>query len=198
MGKIVVLIPAYKPEEKMLKLLESLRVSLSGSAVENIRGKEDDTETAAEKKTSAGTAEIEGIIIVDDGGQEEYKALFDAAEAMGCRVVHHEVNRGKGAAIRTGIQEAVECFGTDVHVVTADADGQHLPKDILMVARAVLDHNAPGGAERPVLVPDGLVCCRHDLPPLCECCPAVVCHHALIHPAKLRHRPLQGVLDVSL
>lgn len=152
MGKIVVLIPAYKPEEKMLKLLESLRVFLSGSAVENIRGKEDDTETAAEKKTSAETAEIEGIIIVDDGGQEEYKALFDAAEAMGCRVVHHEVNRGKGAAIRTGIQEAVECFGTDVHVVTADADGQHLPKDILRVAGAVLDHNAPGGAARPVLV----------------------------------------------
>ena len=152
MGKIVVLIPAYKPEEKMLKLLESLRVFLSGSAVENIWGKEDDTETAAEKKTSAETAEIEGIIIVDDGGQEEYKALFDAAEAMGCRVVHHEVNRGKGAAIRTGIQEAVECFGTDVHVVTADADGQHLPKDILRVAGAVLDHNAPGGAARPVLV----------------------------------------------
>ena len=152
MGKIVVLIPAYKPEEKMLKLLESLSGFSGGSAAGDRRGKEENTGINTEKAVSAETAEIDGIVIVDDGGQEEYRALFDAAEAMGCRVVHHEVNRGKGAAIRTGIREAMECFGADVHVVTADADGQHLPKDILRVARAVLDHNARGDAAGPVLV----------------------------------------------
>ena len=152
MAKIVVLIPAYKPEEKMLKLLESLSGFSGRSAAGPGREKEDKTKKNTEKPVSEETAEIDGIIIVDDGGQEEYRPLFDAAEAMGCRVVHHEVNRGKGAAIRTGIQEAMERFGSDVHVVTADADGQHLPKDILRVARAVLDHNARGGAVRPVLV----------------------------------------------
>lgn len=135
MSKMIVLIPAYKPEEKMLRLLESLK---------EFRDTADD-----------GDGKIDGIVLVDDGGQEPFRELFAKAQAMGCRVVHHEVNRGKGAAIRTGVQTAMELFGSDIHVVTADADGQHLPRDIVRVARALSEKNdssKSGGAGRPVLV----------------------------------------------
>ena len=131
MGKRIVLIPAYKPEDKMLRLLESLK-------------EYQDAEKEADR-------EIDGILVVDDGGQESFRALFEAAEAMGCRVVHHRENRGKGAAIRTGLQAAMEFFGPDIHVVTADADGQHLPADIVRIARTLSEKNGKT-AERPALV----------------------------------------------
>jgi glycosyltransferase involved in cell wall biosynthesis len=120
MGKRIVLIPAYKPEDKMLRLLESLR-EYQDAENENDR-------------------EIDGVVVVDDGGQESFRALFEAAEAMGCRVVHHRENRGKGAAIRTGLQAAMEFFGPDLHVVTADADGQHRYEDILRVCETARAH----------------------------------------------------------
>ena len=165
MEKMIVLIPAYKPEDKMLRLLESLR-EYQGTMNADAEHSEKKKDTTAAASTETGTAEaaesaagragkrekeIDGIVIVDDGGQEEYRALFDAAEAMGCRVVHHEVNRGKGAAIRTGLQAAIDYFGKDVHVVTADADGQHLPRDIVRVARTLSEKNEKRGS-RPVLV----------------------------------------------
>lgn len=131
MGKRIVLIPAYKPEDKMLRLLESLR-EYQDAENENDR-------------------EIDGVVVVDDGGQESFRALFEAAEAMGCHVVHHEVNRGKGAAIRTGLQAAMDFFGPDIHVVTADADGQHLPADIVRIARTLSEKNGKT-APRPALV----------------------------------------------
>ena len=162
MGKRIVLIPAYKPEDKMLRLLESLR-EYQGTMNADAEHSEKKKDTTAAASTETGTAEaaesaagragkkekeIDGIVIVDDGGQEEYRALFDAAEAMGCRVVHHEVNRGKGAAIRTGLQAAIDYFGKDVHVVTADADGQHLPRDIVRVARTLSEKNGKRGKKR--------------------------------------------------
>ena len=125
MGKRIVLIPAYKPEDKMLRLLESLK-------------EYQDAEKEADR-------EIDGILVVDDGGQESFRALFEAAEAMGCRVVHHRENRGKGAAIRTGLQAAMEFFGPDIHVVTADADGQHLPADIVRIARTLSENCGKAG-----------------------------------------------------
>ncbi len=145
MGKIIVLIPAYKPEDKMLQLLESLK---------EYQGTMNDAPKPAGQAGSGteGAADIDlDIVVVDDGGQEAYRDLFEKAKAMGCRVVHHEVNRGKGAAIRTGVQAAIDTFGTDVHVVTADADGQHLPKDIVRVARALTEKNGKD-APRPALV----------------------------------------------
>lgn len=60
------------------------------------------------------------VIVVDDGSRD---ATGDSARAAGAEVVRHERNRGKGAAIRTGIIEA-ERRGF-VRAVTVDADGQH-------------------------------------------------------------------------
>ncbi len=64
-------------------------------------------------------------IVVDDCSDDGTAA---AAEAAGAQVVSHEVNRGKGAAMETGMRTAREA-GFDA-VLTLDGDGQHSPDDI--------------------------------------------------------------------
>lgn len=106
----VILIPALEPEEKMIALVQDL-MKLG----------------------------MTNIVIVDDGSSTAYRYVFAEAENLGCVVVHHETNKGKGAAIRTGIRTALERFPDVRAVVTADADGQHLPEDIDKVRKAVDD-----------------------------------------------------------
>lgn len=73
-------------------------------------------------------------LVVDDGSGPDYAVYFDAARAAGAELVSHVANRGKGAALRTGIARAAELRPGEP-VVTADADGQHLVEDILAVGR---------------------------------------------------------------
>ena len=65
------------------------------------------------------------IIVVDDGSTDN---TFKVAKETGVVVFRHFLNRGKGAAIKTGF-EAAKKLNADI-VVTLDADGQHNPKDI--------------------------------------------------------------------
>ncbi len=74
-----------------------------------------------------------GILIVNDGSGPEYASLFQKAQQLGATVLHHENNCGKGAALKTGIRYVGE-HEPGTSLVTADADGQHSPKDILRVA----------------------------------------------------------------
>jgi len=60
------------------------------------------------------------VIVVDDGSSDGTAAL---AEAAGAIVIRHPQNRGKGAALRTGLAEA-HARG-HAAAVTIDADGQH-------------------------------------------------------------------------
>ena len=77
------------------------------------------------------------ILVVDDGSAAEYQPIFDTiAQWDGCRVLHHEVNRGKGAALRTGyayLRDHTDLQG----VITADSDGQHTVPDTLKLADAM-------------------------------------------------------------
>lgn len=79
------------------------------------------------------------VVIVDDGSGTEYEEIFHQARKEGCAVVHHEKNLGKGAAVRTGIREAKARYGSVGGWITADADGQHLPEDIIRVAEKMAD-----------------------------------------------------------
>ncbi|MEZ4297781.1 MAG: glycosyltransferase family 2 protein [Polyangiaceae bacterium] len=81
--------------------------------------------------------EAGAVIVVDDGSRDDTAA---EAERAGARVVRHSTNRGKGAALRTGLRAAHEA-GFDV-AVTVDADGQHPPAEAL----ALLRHPASPGA----------------------------------------------------
>ena len=67
----------------------------------------------------------ERIVVVDDGSGDDTRAL---AERAGVGVVLHPVNRGKGAAIRSGIARAAT-LGVP-YAILLDADGQHNPDEI--------------------------------------------------------------------
>lgn len=85
-------------------------------------------------------AGISDLLIVDDGSRPECQTFFSQAEALpGCIVLHHEQNRGKGRALKTAFAYYLEHYDTNYFqgVVTADADGQHLPEDIAKTARAI-------------------------------------------------------------
>lgn len=73
------------------------------------------------------------LLVIDDGSQDGTGRI--AAEA-GARVLSHPYNRGKGAALKTGIRAA-----RGRTVVVVDADGQHNPDDIprLLAHRPALD-----------------------------------------------------------
>jgi len=66
------------------------------------------------------------IIVVDDGSTDDTASV---AERSGVLVVRHEVNRGKGGAIRTAVERLSTLSDIDA-VVMLDADGQHDPQEI--------------------------------------------------------------------
>src|SRR6185503_8483752 len=72
------------------------------------------------------------VLVVDDGSTD---GTSSAARAAGAEVIRHEVNRGKGAALQTGFDEAAR-RGID-RVVTLDADGQHDPSRAPDLLRAL-------------------------------------------------------------
>jgi glycosyltransferase involved in cell wall biosynthesis len=69
--------------------------------------------------------QLPAVVVVDDGSSDNTGPV---AAGAGAFVLRHEVNRGKGAALRTGFRWALE-NGYDA-VITLDADGQHLPGEI--------------------------------------------------------------------
>ena len=77
------------------------------------------------------------IIVVDDGSADDTGAV---AERRGALVVRHDRNRGKGAALRTGLMEAARA-GFRV-AVTVDADGQHPAASARLVLAAADDPGA--------------------------------------------------------
>lgn len=108
---LAVLIPAYKPGDALIPLAQEL--------------------------SDKGFSQI---IVVDDGSGAEYAHIFEAVKSLGCRLLRHEKNMGKGRALKTGISEIL-ANGSGVRgVITADADGQHLVKDIISVGLALLEN----------------------------------------------------------
>ncbi len=72
----------------------------------------------------------ENVVAVNDGSSDgTLRVLEQCAEKHPfLRVLSHLINRGQGAALKTGIDHALE-QGADI-IVTFDADGQHNPKEI--------------------------------------------------------------------
>ncbi|MEJ2721468.1 MAG: glycosyltransferase family 2 protein [bacterium] len=77
------------------------------------------------------------IIVVDDGSTD---ATLETAERSGAVVIRHPVNRGKGAALKTGLSKAVEM--NLAFAITLDADGQHNPDEIPKFLERELDTGA--------------------------------------------------------
>ncbi len=77
----------------------------------------------------------EHLIVVDDGSSD---ATFYIARAYDVLAIRHKINRGKGAAVKTGIMVA-NLLDLDA-VVTMDGDGQHDPADIQALVQPILDN----------------------------------------------------------
>lgn len=78
--------------------------------------------------------QVARVIVVDDGNDEDYDNLFEQLEQFKrCTVLRHETNKGKGAALKTAFTYYLKHYFHHAGVVTADADGQHLIKDVLKV-----------------------------------------------------------------
>src|SRR4051794_20387214 len=75
------------------------------------------------------------VIVVDDGSKDRSPAL---AEALGYQVVRHAVNRGVGAAIRTGIQHALNSEAYE-YVVIMSSNGKMRADDIPAVIAPILE-----------------------------------------------------------
>lgn len=82
------------------------------------------------------------ILLVDDGSSEACaRELQRLATLADVRLLEHPQNRGKGAAVRTGLQAARDLGYT--HAVQIDADGQHVLADVrrfIEEARAFPEH----------------------------------------------------------
>lgn len=74
------------------------------------------------------------MLVCDDGSTDGSGA---AAEAAGAVVLRHARNEGKGVALRTLLAEAHRRGFR--HAISMDADGQHLPSDLPMMASALID-----------------------------------------------------------
>ncbi len=82
------------------------------------------------------------IVIVDDGSSAERKHFFDeASKKPGCTVLTHEVNRGKGRALKTAFGYVREKLPELRGVITIDGDGQHLTKDIVACGEKMLEND---------------------------------------------------------
>lgn len=106
---VCVLIPAFNPDETLLNLLDSL--------------------------VNSG---FRKIVVVNDGSDPKSSAIFGQIKKQGWyHLLTHAVNLGKGRALKTGLNYCLVNFPVSTGVITVDADGQHLLRDILKVASSL-------------------------------------------------------------
>ncbi len=79
------------------------------------------------------------VVVVNDGSSPEYEDVFIRA-ADYAMILPHSENKGKGAAIKTGLRYIENRYGSDCTIVTMDADGQHTPIDALKVVKTAEDN----------------------------------------------------------
>jgi glycosyltransferase involved in cell wall biosynthesis len=77
------------------------------------------------------------IIVVDDGSKDRSREILATVNDPKVRVVLHDVNNGKGAALRTGFQHATSEF-----VIVQDADLEYDPSEYPLVLEPLLDDRA--------------------------------------------------------
>lgn len=97
------------------------------------------------KKISAVVAKAklinQEVVVVDDGSSDDTSRQ---AREAGAQVLRHQVNLGKGAALKTGCDYALSQGAA--RMVVMDADGQHRPEDIPKFLSALSENEIVFGA----------------------------------------------------
>ena len=87
------------------------------------------------QKVLAAPIKNKEIIIIDDKSKDGTSELLDKEIApLVSKVIHHEVNRGKGGALRTGFREA-----TGDIVIIQDADLEYDPNEYPLVVMPIVN-----------------------------------------------------------
>jgi polyprenyl-phospho-N-acetylgalactosaminyl synthase len=114
-----------------------------------------DNEATLEAVVRRARNHVPDVIVVDDGSHEKARTVARVLGDSGIADVRfHDRNRGKGAAMLTGLQAALDRGFS--HAIQIDADGQHDTDDIprfleasridplaLVMGEPIFDHTAP-------------------------------------------------------
>lgn len=106
-GRTAVVIPAYKPDDRLPPYVQALK-----------------------------DAGIGRIVVVDDGSGQDYQRFFDQIPRDGVsHVISYQPNCGKGVALKRGMAWLMDNSPDQDIIVTADSDGQHTVEDVLRMAQ---------------------------------------------------------------
>ncbi|MFV0496672.1 MAG: glycosyltransferase [Candidatus Fimivivens sp.] len=109
LNKIALVIPSLNPDDKLLNVVEGL--------------------------IAHGFC---NLIVVNDGSDQDKTHYFDTIAAFPeCTVLTHEINCGKGRALKTAFAYILEHCSCCVGAVTVDGDNQHRPEDVEALAKAL-------------------------------------------------------------
>ena len=117
MQKLIVIVPAFNEEERIGAAVDALLALKESYKAKNINFL---------------------VYVINDGSKDNTLKL--AQEAGADRILKHKVNRGLGAAIRTGLT-AAKTDNADI-VVKFDADLQHNPENIWDLIQPILNDEA--------------------------------------------------------
>lgn len=124
--RLSVVIPVYNEIETIAEIIR--RVRTVALLVPVRYGPDADTTVELERE----------IVLVEDGSTDGTRELlYRMRDEPGLRVVFHEQNRGKGAAVRTGLEYA----SGDI-VVIQDADLEYDPSDYLTLLQPIVEGRA--------------------------------------------------------
>jgi len=107
--KLSIVIPVYNEKDSILKVVEGV----------------------------AAAPYDKEIIIVDDGSTDGTSAILAGLEGGNVRVIRHETNSGKGAALKTGFAQV-----TGDVVIIQDADLEYSPEDYPVLLQPLIDGKA--------------------------------------------------------
>lgn len=113
MIELPVIIPALNPDEKLIILIKNL---ISNSEY------------------------VQKIIVVNDGSTEEYDHIFSYIEKnFDVTILKHQINRGKGRALKTAIDYVIKYLPNSIGIITIDSDGQHTIEDMKKCIKVFLE-----------------------------------------------------------
>ncbi len=110
LNNVVVLIPSLDPDEKLIQYVHKLTCN-----------------------------QWRQIVIVNDGSASEKGHIFEQLHQLqGVTVITHDINKGKGRALKTGFDYCMQNYRDCIGIVTADSDGQHSVKDVIKTAEQLV------------------------------------------------------------
>lgn len=107
--KLIVVIPAYEPQKEFIDYAKEV------------------------------SSFAKFVVVINDGSGYEYDCVFDEiAKLKNVVYLKHDVNKGKGCALKTAFEYCINNYDKEDIVVTADCDGQHASEDVIKVFNEAL------------------------------------------------------------